>query len=322
MATQQTFDQMFGGATTDVDYRDLHATGSQLLPAPDQTDNLMALARKLRAIADVVEAGRSAAVATGFKGAAQQERDPEKIAQQSMTAKEEQQYNVWVKGIAMPAFDWDAYRDAPPSGKETQKRYGLHAQAMNRVWATDKADIHHAVWLFKNWSYAIPLITAVEKVIGAERGLHGGLKDLNDFELAEIQTIHKYNSVAAEKINETYAELNKVARDINQSKSILQAREHALKRKIEGYKPKRDLVNDERRFVGLAPIGAEFDYRGATSGGRSARTDLLGGTGLPSAPTRGVKRVRVGEPSRSLGGLGGHDEEGDLGMAEEGEVTG
>ncbi|UDZ92911.1 hypothetical protein [Beauveria bassiana bipartite mycovirus 1] len=305
MAHQPTFDEMFGGATTNVDYTAPETTGHRLLPVPEENDSLSEIARKMRAIANIVETGRSAAVYTGFKGAASQERDAEKIALQAMTATERGQYDAWKARVKLPDFLWAAYKDKLPEGKSAQKRFEMHAAAMGRIWAFDKAEAAHAAWLFRNWSYAIPLVTAVEKVIGAERGLHGGLKKLNEYELAEIQTIHRFNSIAMDRVNKVYEELNRVARDINHSKSILQAREHALKRNIDGYKHKKDPINDQRAFVGLPEIGNEFDYRMGTQGGRSARTDLLGGTPLTEQTARGSKRARVSEPSRDLGGLGG-----------------
>lgn len=99
-------------------------------------------------------------------------------------------------------------------------------------------------------------------------------------DLAEVQTIHKAIAVASNKMNELFSALHLLSNSINTSREILQAREHALKNGIAGYKKRKDPINNQRAGVGLKKIGTQIDYRSKTGGARSQRTDLLGGTGL------------------------------------------
>jgi hypothetical protein len=129
-------------------------------------------------------------------------------------------------------------------------------------------------------TYAIPLVVAVSKVQAAERELRGGQKELTNMELAEVQTAHRIVAIASDNMNQAYQRLYQIARDINSSKKILQAREQAIKSKMANWKPKKDPVNDKRKFVGLAPNTRRVDYTALTAGTRASRTNLLAGTGL------------------------------------------
>lgn len=78
-APKWTFEDMFGpGATyvdVDVDYSVPVGTTRKILPLPTPTDDLYTTARRLEALAKVVEAGKSVAVATGHEASKHKERD-------------------------------------------------------------------------------------------------------------------------------------------------------------------------------------------------------------------------------------------------------
>ncbi|QNC69630.1 hypothetical protein [Corynespora cassiicola bipartite mycovirus 1] len=304
---QPTFASMFGGATANVDYTGQPGDHSNFLPMPEPTDDLDTSARKLRELARVVTSGKSLAVATGYQHAAHETRDPEALARMSMTPSELEQFDAWKKGLAMPPFDWSANRKAVPTGAQSQLRFERRAKAMDIIWGHEGATAENASWLTSNMSYAIPLVVAVARMHAAERELRGGQEELTEYELAEVQTTHKVVAIAMDNMNQVYRRLNEIARDINHSKEIIQAREHHIKAKIPKYKKRQDPINRERTFAGLQPIGAGVDFGAATGGKRAGRTDLLAGSGVGGgrAPARvghadANKRPRLeaGESSR------------------------
>lgn len=273
IANQRDFSAMLGGANEYVDFSAGANATLDYLPVPDPSDNLETTARKLRVLADVVTAGYSLAVRTGFQLAAHQECDPEALAKSSMTPQELTQYEAWRNGARMPHVDWANDKKAVPPGAGTAKRYTVRATAISRIWDHEGITAENAAWLTSNMTYAIPLVVAVSKVQAAERELRGGQKELTDMELAEVQTAHRIVAIASDNMNQ-------IARDINSSKEIIQAREQAIKSKMANWKPKKDPVNDKHKFVGLAPNTGRVDYTALTAGTRAPRTNLLAGTGL------------------------------------------
>lgn len=296
---QQTFASLFGGANTNVDYSRDPGDASGFLPMPEPTDDLDTTARKLRELARVVTSGKSLAVATGYQQAAHATRDPEALARMSMTPSELEQFDAWKKGLPMPPFDWAANRKAVPTGAQSQLRMERRAKAMDIIWGHEGGSAENASWLTSNMSYAIPLVVAVVRMHAAERELRGGQEELTEYELAEVQTSHKVVAIAMDNMNQVYRRLNEIARDINHSKEVIQAREHHIKAKMPEYKKKKDPINKQREFMGLQPIGAGVDFGVATGGKRAGRTDLLAGSGVGSS--RPVERQgRVDANKRPL----------------------
>ena len=124
--------------------------GTPPLPTPLPTADLETTARKMRALANVVLAGQSLAVRTGYKLAAHQERDPETLARRSMTPQEIAQYDAWRAGARMPAMDWATQRKAVPGGAGAAKRFANRAAAMNTIWNTTEVIAENASWLTFN----------------------------------------------------------------------------------------------------------------------------------------------------------------------------
>ncbi|AGK89732.1 hypothetical protein [Cryphonectria parasitica bipartite mycovirus 1] len=275
--TTPSFDDLFAGGQQQVDFSAPEGGIAAVLPVPDETDNLQTTARKLAALAAIVERGKSLAVHTGYAGAAHATRDPVDLAKTSMTPAEVKQYETWARGIRMPEFNFVTNRE-PLRGQEgARKRYERRARAMNKIWKTNVAVAENAMFVSIHLTYMVPLVAAVSKIEAAEMELVGGSNDLTEMELAEVQTAHKITSIASANMNSMMEQIRRLTSSINSSKEIIQAREHAIKRKIQGYKPKKDPINDARQYLGEAPIGDEVDYRGATRGAREDRTDMLGG---------------------------------------------
>ncbi|QUP79400.1 hypothetical protein [Botryosphaeria dothidea bipartite mycovirus 1] len=308
MTDQRDFAAMFGGANENVDWQDDSGRAMPYLAVPEPTDDLETTARKLAALSQVVEQGKSLAVRTGFRKAAHQHRDPVDLAKLAMTPAERRQYEVWSAGVRMPDFDWGANRKEVPAGQGSQKRFEGRARAMGVIWGVDMATPENASWLTSNMNFALPLVIAVSKVEAARRELLGGGTELDEMELAEVQTAHKIVAVAMDNMNQVFARLRKISADINHSKDIIQAREHAIKSKMPHYKKRKDPINAQRTFLGQAAIGGSVDYSRATGGGRAERTNLLGGSGIGARVEKGGQpkgrannkrpRVETGESSR------------------------
>ncbi|AXU24204.1 hypothetical protein [Trichoderma harzianum bipartite mycovirus 1] len=291
----------FGGANTNIDFSADPNRLAAALPIPEMGDSFEELQRKLRALAHVVEQGRSVAVATGYKAAAQQERDPREIARMAMTPVEIMQLDAWETGAALPKMDWGKDQGEPPQGDASRATALRRAAALNRLYKTDKATVENSTYFVKNYSPLIPLLTAVTKIIGAQRDLVGGMEELDEMQMAEIQTIGKIVATAQTNINRIQEEVRRLLRDINYSNSVLLARSHALKELIPKYKKKKDPVNDARLAVGRPAIGRSFDYRSKAAGAREDRTNFLRGTGLVAGRAgpypREAKRVRTQSPN-------------------------
>ncbi|QJT73685.1 hypothetical protein [Botrytis cinerea mycovirus 3] len=288
------FATLFGGAQAPVNYNEAPQREADYLPVPDPTDDLQTIAKKITALSRVVERGASVAVHTGFRKAAHDTLDAEETAKLAMTPPELMQYEAWKKGAVMPSIDWTTHQADVPAGAGSEVRFARRAEAMNTIWKTELAGPRNAAWLTKSATYMLPVIIAVCKVEGARRDLTGGNKNMSEMDMAEVQTIHKVCAVAMDRMNVTFAALRKLSAEINAAKDILQAREHALKTGIEGYKPKKDPANDVRAAVGIPKIGRSVDYTAKTGGKRDARTDLLGGTGLTRAGAQKKRRTETG----------------------------
>jgi hypothetical protein len=228
------FDAMFGDMTHNPGYTDRPTSDAQLLPVPLPTDNLPTLVRKWEALAELVETGKSVAVYTGYKTAAQQVRDPEQLAKKNFTPLESKQYDAWKAGAIMNQPDWANCHGAAVTGTQATKRMTDRTNALRIIYRNDDITLENYAWVHTNMAYLLPLIVAVSKIQAAERELQGGQEELTPNELAEIQAIHKINAVAMKRINDIGQEINRLNRRGNAARETLQAREHAIKAKLQG----------------------------------------------------------------------------------------
>ncbi|KAH7308505.1 hypothetical protein B0I35DRAFT_342453, partial [Stachybotrys elegans] len=219
-------EDFIGGAGEEVDYSQPFGPGTTLLPMPDPQDNLDAIAQKMTALSNVVQRGKSLAVATGYKATTHQERDPVERAKRTMKPMELQQYDAWHRGARMPAFDFAANRKEIKGGEESVKRYTRRGHAMARIWSHEGASAENAMWLATEMAWANPLVIAVAKM-----------------ELAEVQTARRAVAIATDQMNEINRLLKQKVRTINHAKEIIQAREHALKAKMPNYRKRKDTIN-------------------------------------------------------------------------------
>lgn len=224
MANTTDVAAMFGANNENVDYTEAARAGCSLLPMPAEDDGLEVLARKMRALAEVVESGKSIAVATDFC-------NPESLVRAQMRPQESSQYDAWKGGIRMPVFDFDANKAPVKGGDKVQKRLAHRTIAMNTIWRVDRATAENAMWLWINWPYAIPLVKAVAKVQRAKnhwKKIVEGQDVLSEMEMAEVLTTSKAIAVSSNTVDHVLRRLNEVMDDLIQAMETIQAREHAL----------------------------------------------------------------------------------------------
>lgn len=246
-----------------MDYEGTYHIAPKILPTPLHSDTLEELAKKMREIAVVVEQGGSAAVATGFKAATHQERDPEKIAARTMTAAEKAQYKDWKEGGILPVFDWAANVKSVPEGKESAEKYERRATAMSIMFVQDGVTPEHASWLTENMTYVLPLVMAITKVQHARQQVEAGFDTLIDMEMAEMQVTHDLHARASKHVNDIFRGLRLLTKDIDHSKGVLQARERDLKARLESHN-KEPLNN---KIGPKMPVGDPHDVENTRTQG-------------------------------------------------------
>ena len=71
--------------------------------------------------------------------------------------------------MELPPIDWSADRRHTPTSHRPLKKAFRRAEALNRIYSTDKAEPCHYTYFVENHLLWLPLVTAVARVIGAER---------------------------------------------------------------------------------------------------------------------------------------------------------
>lgn len=272
MSRAISFVDRYGGAKSIVDYEGTYQIAPKTLPTPLYSDTLEELAKKLRDIAVVVEQGGSAAVATGFKAATHQERDPEKIAARTMTAAEKAQYKDWKEGGILPVFDWATNVKSVPEGKESAEKYERRATAMSIIFVHDGVTPEHASWLTENMTYVLPLVMAITKVQHARQQVEAGFDTLIEMEMAEMQVAHDVHARASKHVNDIFRALRLLTKDIDHSKGVLQARERDIKARFEGYN-KEPLNN---KIGAKIPVGDTDDVEDTRTQGADLPSSIGG----------------------------------------------
>ncbi|KAL2889159.1 hypothetical protein HOO65_030660 [Ceratocystis lukuohia] len=183
------FNDLFAGASQEVDCSAPEDATLPILPIPNETDDLATATHKFEALAALVKSGKNLAVHTAYACTPYQTRDPAELAKLSMTPAQLKQFEAWRKGIKMPAFDWANFKEPVQDTNASRKRYEQRARAMNAIWKTTLATPENAMYVSMHMVYAVPLLVAVAKVESAQRALVGGSTGLTEMELAELQTL-------------------------------------------------------------------------------------------------------------------------------------
>ncbi|MCJ1362665.1 hypothetical protein MMC16_001771 [Acarospora aff. strigata] len=246
---------------------------------PQSKDTLTTFCYKLTAVADVITAGKSVAVATGYAAITNQEQRPVQKATAEMTPSESDAW-TWFKtgSYTLPDLDWNTSVDPKPLSAKPLKTARRRAEALNRLYKTDQAQPAHSVWFTKHHLVHLDLVKAMARVIGAERDLVGG-GVWTATQLADLQSINKILAVTAQFVNGRGSQplLPAIAR----AQAVVVTRRDALRNQIVGRKRKRGSLAGYELAVSLGILvvqpptevrgpwkSSEKGERAAGSGGR------------------------------------------------------
>lgn len=142
-----------------------------ILPLPAEDDCVGILEIKLSSYLYVLHIGNSIATATSPVHGEPKCSQPETRAIDGMRPHEREYYEAWRERgpLALPFMDWDTDRGRIPTSKQPLKKASRRAEALNRIYSTDKAELCHYTYFVENHPLWIPLVTAVARVIGAEK---------------------------------------------------------------------------------------------------------------------------------------------------------
>lgn len=181
-----TTTQSLGGGNTAVSPPTASKVDSQRdRPGPDvprQEDSVEVVISKLTAILDSVRAGRSIArITTGLA-----------TLMTAMSQMPPQEYDAWTtfnnEDWRLPELDWDNNKSPPPTSSKSLKVASRRAEALNRLYKTNRAHEGHVTWITQNKVEFLPLIKATARIIGAERNLVGG-GEWQATQLADLQLV-------------------------------------------------------------------------------------------------------------------------------------
>ena len=142
-----------------------------ILPLPTEEDSLPVLDAKLSSYLYVIHIGTSIAAATGGTVDRLNTETPEIRAIHGMKPNEREYFEAWKKRslVDLPYIDWNSDRRHTSASQRALKKALRRAEAINRIYSTDKAEPCHYTYFVKNHLLGLPLVTAVARVIGTER---------------------------------------------------------------------------------------------------------------------------------------------------------
>jgi len=158
-----------------------------------------------------------------------------------MPQQESEIWDEFLKGtIRLPAINWDVDIGETPTSTKGLQRAKRRAEALNRLYDSDKAQPSHSVWFTQQHPYCLPLVKAMARVIGAERQL-GQTDGANPSDLADLQTIRAVVSLSLQSNQRRKLMPKALGKNINRyiellighKKRIQQRRHGLLKRRTE-----------------------------------------------------------------------------------------
>ena len=133
-----------------------------------------------------------------------QERDAEKRAGSQIRPQEQESWTTFQDGLwHLPEFAWDNNSLPPPTSAKPLKTARRRAEALNRLYKTDRAHEGHVVWITENKIGLLHLVQAMARVIGEERNLVGGCKVWSPIQLANLQSINRILSISGQICQES-----------------------------------------------------------------------------------------------------------------------
>ncbi|KAJ5103982.1 hypothetical protein N7532_004511 [Penicillium argentinense] len=195
------------------------------MAVPSDDDDLDATARKVRTLADAVANGCEITLSPA-QDTLPGRRDVEDFAKERMLAVEREHYELWKKGaIQLPPFDWDANKLQLHKNQKPENFYGRMA-AMDIIWNHQGTTPENVIWLSNNIRSMLPLVKAVEKMLGAHAHLEqcDPLAKFSDQEVAEIQSLQFISAVVDANVAREKARFQQLVASINASQEKLKAR--------------------------------------------------------------------------------------------------
>lgn len=210
-----------------------------IIDIPRIGDSLIALCSKLTAIANVITAGHSVAVATAYSAVPNQRPRSIQTAVDQMGPHEAEQWAAYQKGSCNPPdMNWETDIDTTNLSPKPLKTARRRAEALNRLYRTDKAQPGHSVWFTKHHLVYLPLVKAMARVIGAERNLHGG-GVWTATQLADLESINKLLYVTGQIVSGCASD--PLLTLITRTQGILASHRDTLRNLIVGRKRKRGI---------------------------------------------------------------------------------
>lgn len=226
-----------------------------IMDIPRIGDNLITLSSKLTAIANVITTRQSVAIATAYSATPNQKPRSIQIAIDQMDPHEAEAWAGYHKGsITLPDINWETGIDSAPLSAKPLKIAGRRAEALNRLYQTDKAQPGHSVWFTKHHPLGLPLIKAMARVIGAERNLVGG-GAWTATQLADLESINKALYVTAQIVSGCASDplLPLIAR----AQGILVSHRETLRNLNFDHKRKRDIFPENEQCIVSKRIALE-----------------------------------------------------------------
>ncbi|KAK1982226.1 hypothetical protein LZ30DRAFT_591022 [Colletotrichum cereale] len=187
-------------ATLLIDFDDTPPCPADVIPIPNDADDLETLTDKIGALVDVVSRRCSLAVWTAFAATPNPQRDPFAIAKAEADMRELGFFNLFVENgrrVHTPE-PFDVLKNVKPLEKEnsrTAARYEDMASCVDEVFGTRGATKENVCWIVENLDVVLPLVKFYLRVKRARRNLLGGQESLTSNELAEYQTVRRIRSV-------------------------------------------------------------------------------------------------------------------------------
>lgn len=206
-----------------------------ILSTPQDGDSLEMLASKMEAISQVINANRSIAVATNFKGMAYHSLDPVSIAMQGLTPPEKYTYEAWkADQCTLPHMDWQTMIEPAPTGKDSQRRNKARLEALRIIYSYPEATQENLAYITKHFQDTLlPLVRAVARIQKAKRHLSGNQDALSKEEWAEMQCVRAINTAARRVSQKAWIDINAQHARIRAALVVLLVRKEAVRTRLQ-----------------------------------------------------------------------------------------
>lgn len=163
-----------------------------VLPFPAEDDSISDLDVKLSSYLYALHVGNSISAATGQVHAELKRESSERQAIKGMSPSERDFFEAWKERrlLSLPSIDWNADRGHTPTSSRRLKKATRRAEALNRVYGVNGAEPCHYTYFVGKHPLWVPLVTAVGRVVGAERD-HPRISTTLEAYKQDFQTVQK-----------------------------------------------------------------------------------------------------------------------------------